>query len=215
MDGREEPDDAGVLPPRQGVDPTADWAAVPAQGPRRKRPLVPVREERELDPHDDGVAKGVGRNRPMTGAVLTLCPQWRRKPCYRTFLAGAAEIVMAEDAARESRMWAQAFAADARLLFVRSHIHKCMSTCYKHRGGGEAGDLVRVCRFNFNHEFEVVVFGRMPPRRMCKNERCVLRLHETPVHGDDGAEVRKVHPYLCPASAMRGKVPKFLRRGKA
>ena len=141
MDGSEEVDDVAALP-RKGENPSD----VIAQGPKRTRPFVAVQEDPELDPHqyqvNDGVAKllteGVARKRPQTRSCLSLCPQWRRKPRYRTLADGQAVMCQSESAEKDASNWKYAFGRDARKNMVRSSIHKCKNTCWKHCGAGDA-----------------------------------------------------------------------------
>ena len=128
MNGWLEPDDRLLLPAPQGAPRDADWVQAEAFGPCRKRPYVPLADV-EPDPHDNGTAYRISRRLPMTGAHLTLQPQWRRKPRYRTMPSGEAEIYMGDSALADSQSWSRSFALDARLDYIRSHIHLCKNTC--------------------------------------------------------------------------------------
>ena len=185
------------------------WAFDKPQGPRRMRPHVPQAPP-ELDPHQVGRDFRESRQAPLTGAHLSLQPDYRRKPPYRTLSDGSCRVWMREDVRAESRVWATRF---ARRCFVRSHIHKCMNTCYKHRGGGEDGDLVRVCRFNFHHEYHTVAHARRTPPRQCsRDSSCPLRRSDARLATEPE---RPVHPDHCPPPARAGEVHRFLRQGKA
>ena len=218
MDGQVEEDDDTVLPPKANA-PNVSWAKDPARKAQRRRPLVEVADEPELDPHDyvgrdksSGklLDKKVARTLPMKGACLSLCPQWRRKPRYQTLGDGRAVMCHGEIGALGcAARWKRAFAFDSRLNMVRNHIHKCKATCYKHArdGGG------RVCRFDFCHEFFVCIFGRRAPRRKCTRANC-------PCKGDlvfDNELSKKVpvHPHHCPPRAMVGRLVGKLRNGKS
>ena len=214
MDGSAEVDDVAVLPPR-ATESQAPWATAEGQGPSRRRPFVALQENAELDPHDyenrDVRGKllppSVARKKSMRGACLSLCPQWRRKPAYRTLPDGTARMCVAEGADFDAEKWKRAFAADARMNYIRSHIHRCGNTCWKNRHSGG-----RVCRFNFNHEFFVIAFGRQAPRRVCKRKDCCLKGQF--IQGSAGSSDILVHPDHCPPPAMRGKIKSFLRKGK-
>ena len=218
MDGQVEEDDATALPPKANA-PNVSWAKDPSERAQRRRPLVEVADDPELDPHDyvgrdrsSGklLDRKVARALPMKGACLSLCPQWRRKPRYRTLGNGRAVMCHGEIGALGcAAKWKRAFALDSRLNMVRNHIHKCKATCYKRAGDAEK----RACRFNFNHEFFVCIFGRRAPRRKCTREKC-------PCKGDlvfDNKLSKKVpvHPHRCPPRAMVGRVLAKLRNGKA
>ena len=117
----------------------------------------------------------LSRRADMTGAHLCLLPQWRRKPPYRTLPSGLAEICIADAPQEDSSRWKCCFALDARLGFVRSHIHRCQETCWKHSGGGAPGDVIRVCRFGFNHEYATLLYRPRDPnpmRNVCRSKKC-------------------------------------------
>jgi predicted RNase H-like HicB family nuclease len=91
-----------------------------------------------------------------------------------------------------------------------------MNTCWKHQGGGQAGDPVRVCRFGFYHVHEVVYFQRRSPGvlRVCRKPGCSLQLEGATLKTDRGSS-EKVHPLYCPPDAPSGRIKKWLRKGKA
>jgi hypothetical protein len=88
--GGEEADDLGDV-----------GQELPSQGPKRQRPFVAVQKNLELDPHNhkdrdvsgELVHKQVAFRQPITGACPSLCPQWRRKPMYRTRADGMCSVV--------------------------------------------------------------------------------------------------------------------------
>ena len=213
-----EDDDLGVKPPPVWAPKTLSseygperWAFDEPQGPRPRRAHVPVVPP-ELDPHQVGRDYRESRQAPLTGAQLSIQPDYRRKPPYVTLPDGTSQIWMLEELRDESKKWARRFAADARRCFIRSHIHKCMDTCYKHRGGGAGGDPVRVCRFNFNHEYHVVVYARRPPPRECRlGGACPLHQNDVRLVTDPE---QRVHPQHCPVHPQAGELKKWLRRGK-
>jgi hypothetical protein len=204
-DGGDEDHDLASVPPQKGAE------ALDVQGPRRRRPLVPLHEEAELDPHDYEDRKVGGRliarnaryTKSLKGACLCLCPQWRRKPCYRTLPNGEAEIVLAESESVDALRWKTAFAKDARLNYIRSHVHKCKPTCWKHKAAGDASRFIKVCRFHYNHDFETIVVGhRKPPRKCDLDDACPLRK-------------TGLHPHRCPVQPLKAPITKkFLRLGR-
>ena len=119
---------------------------------------------------------------------------------------GSAEMWLHETEDVDARRWARCFGKDARLCFIRSHIHRCMNTCWKYSGGGKDGDYVRVCRFNFNHEYHVLIQARRPPAKKCKaGDSCCLRLvvHRGCAHEGGCGDVTIV-PAFDAASEFQG-----------
>ena len=204
MDGRMEEEDAAAMPPpqksaKQVVDAEVvlDWRTEPARGPARRRPLVEVVAE------------------DLSDRVLSRNPLYRRLPDYATDASGEARMVGIADEGEESRAYAQAFAEDVRQCVSLSHLHQCKNTCWKHAGGGSVGDKIRVCRFNFFREYEVVYYPRRWPNRIkCRNEACHNKKCHKMMRGPDGGQI-PVHPEHCPADVPVGHVRKFLRTGKA
>jgi hypothetical protein len=86
----------------------------PPCGPRRQRPFAPLGPP-EPDPHAAAHEFPRCRRVPMTGSHLTLQPQYRRKPPYRTMTDGSAVIHIADAAEDDALNWARHFAEDARL----------------------------------------------------------------------------------------------------
>ena len=128
--------------------PETDWVFREPEWPRRQRVYVPSAPP-ELDEHQKGKSFRDAEKADMTGARATLMPTYRRKPPYVTLANGCCVMHMAESQSEDSKIWRGAFARDARSCFVLSHVHKCKNTCFKHKGGGKAGDRIRICRFNF------------------------------------------------------------------
>ena len=226
-----EPDDLSVSPanpmwlPRvirpEDREQGLRWAFADPQGPRRVRPCVPLAPA-EPDPHQRDADYLTSRKTAMTGAHLSLAPSYRRKPPYVTLSDGRCVFRFAEDAVRESRMWALCFVADARRCFVRSHIHRCQNTCFKRRGSTSAEGKVRICRFGFHHEHHMTGFARRPAASQCTLGAACACLHETLPDGTvrehlvraGPFEGMSVHPRFCPARVQAGQVRKFLRQGK-
>ena len=175
MNGLLEYEDRVPLPPSKKEQSDAEWVRAEPFGPLCRRPFVPL-AEKEPDPHEQLQPEyRLSRREPMTGGHLSLLPQWRRKPPYRTLPSGEAEMHMSDEVGEDCVRWSRSFALDARLCYVRSHIHKCQSTCWKHSGGGVPGDVVRVCRFNFNHEHTTVLYRpRNPDPKVnrCRSKKC-------------------------------------------
>ena len=122
----------------------------------------------------DGVASagGVGALGMVLGYLQVVETQGRGSlnSHMLVWTVGDVRVVtwMAERAVHESRMWASCFAADARLCFIWSHIHKCMNTCWKDARGGKPGDFVGICGFGYG-------------------DGCCLR----------GKGARLLHPHFC------------------
>ena len=215
-DGRLEVDDLLVKAahPRYLTVRNQDkaWIRAEPQGPRRARPRVPVVES-EVDPHQRGRSWKEARKAGQTGAVCTLQPCYRRLPPYRILGDGTCVVCVAEGAERDAKLWSRCFGLDARRCFVRSHLHRCMRTCFKHKRSGEEGDLVRVCRFGFNREYHVALYARPNPERHCGRANCFMA--GCRVKGDGERAGKLVHPQFCPAPAAGAEVKKFLRAGKA
>ncbi len=207
--GVPETDDLALPEAPQGSPECEAWVSAPPQGPRRLRDYAPV-APKEPDPQELAEGWPACRRVALTGAHLCLLPQYRRKPPYVRLADGTASVHVAEDARAEAHLWAECFFSDARLCFVRSHIHRCMNTCFKHAKGGEAGG-VRVCRFNFHRDYVTVVFARRAPRRACARERCPM-LGAKVVAGEHAGQ--PVHPNRCPAVAQGGTEWKRLRPGR-
>ena len=197
MDGRPEEEDFCIKPPPEsggkdgktrGEDSTP-WRVNAAQGPVRQRPLVALQSE-----------PAVIRN------PCSAMPGYRRLPSYRSLPAdarGEAEVVGLGDVLEESVMYARHFGKDARQCYIQSHVHRCMNTCWKYRGGGKTGDVVRLCRFGFYHIHEVLWYPRLRPAKKCQRPDCCLKANVS------------VHPSHCPPLPPQGEVRKFHRHGKA
>ena len=164
MNGWLEVDDVVMLPPPASAPAHEAWVSEAPAGPVRKQPFVPLAPP-EPDPHERGCDWRTSRHTPMTGSHLSLLPQWHRKPPYRTLLSGEAEMKMSDDPAIDDSLWKRCFALDVRLCVVRSHLHRCTNTCWKHSGGGQAGDPIRICRFNFQHDYVRLFYRRRDPKR--------------------------------------------------
>ena len=122
-------------------------------------------------------------------------------------------MVSVQDGAEsDAKNWSKCFGADARRCFVRSHLHRCMKTCFKQKGSGDPAAEVRVCRFGFNHEYHVAVYARPKPQRPCKRENCCMKGCKVVAGRLKG---RAARPDLCPPPAAGAEVKKFLRSGKA
>jgi hypothetical protein len=212
MDGRQEEEDIGVKQPpasafkvgTTSVEEHIPWRDNEAQGPARLRPDVPLRVEP-----------------PLARNPCSAMPCYRRLPSYRSRAAdagGEAEVVGPGDAAEESRMYARHFGEDARRCYIQSHMHRCMNTCWKYRGGGKTGDPVRLCRFGFYHVHEVLWYPRLRlwPRKKCKRPDCCMKAQGAKRIDSAGRETQDfVHPYYCPAYPPQGDIRKFHRHGKA
>jgi hypothetical protein len=139
-------------PEKSFWNPKAQTATPCQEGPRRQQECV---ELQEADPR-------------LAVDVSVRQPQWRRLPPYRSSRArkGLARVVGVGDGLLEARRYARAFGRDARALYARHHLHRCMETCYKHSGGGKPGDKNRICRFGFYHIFESICFKRRWPNHV-------------------------------------------------
>jgi len=129
----------------------------------------------------------------------------------------------------EARRYARAFGRDARALYARNHMHRCMETCYKYVGGGKPGDKNRVCRFGFCHTFGSMSFKRRWPNQKCRRgDNCPFKdqpFHESVQRCDENCVEQSwakcktpcefIHPRHCPADVMGCEEKKWLRRGKA
>ena len=182
--------------------------------------------DKEPDPHEltaDGLLKGFveSRSTPITGSVASLLPQWRRKPPYRTLADGSAEMFFAGGSQADCGRWRFCFVRDARLNFIRSHLHVCQNTCFK----SDSDEQRVACRFKFFHEFEVLVHRPRPyKRRVCRRQYCPFQgkklcqvIKRFPVrrrHGGPKCD-DLMHPLFCPAVVPCGQVVRKLRRGKA
>ena len=248
VSGRVEPEDAACFPAPRRRSPAAEssreqppggdgalpiveeeeepWRVEEPRGPARCQSYVPLQQEQlGLDP------RGSRRDPCME------LPIWRRlPPCVVDELRGGrAALALGMDSDEETVLYARVFARDARDNFVRSHIHRCKNTCYKHSGGGKPGDACRICRFGFLHAREVVYYPRPWPKKLQRctlGPRCGLRQQEEcseeatsrpegPRGGDNlvlsgsrrrGAEA--VHPEHCPPPVPVGHVQRFVRKGK-
>ena len=77
------------------------------EGPKRQRPFAPLADP-EPDPHEQGAQYPAVFGVPLTGAHVTLQPQYRRKPAYRVVEAdGAAAMHFAECPGEEAHAWAR------------------------------------------------------------------------------------------------------------
>ncbi len=167
MDGALERDDLAVELPRRSKPDAALLETYRAWteglgGPRRLRSYAPLAPA-EPDPHEL-VGYPMSRDTPMTGAHLTLQPQYRRKPPYATMEDGSAQIVVPGDLVSEAQAWARYFLDDARMCAARSHNHRCGPTCWKLQKDGDEVRKVKVCRFGFWHEYETAVYSGVNSR---------------------------------------------------
>ena len=210
-DGGVEEDDLALLPAPAKAPRDAEWVRSdpPLHGPRRQRHFAPVKGP-EPDPQEVHHQWPACRRVAQTGAHLCLQPQWRRKPPYVCQPDGSARMHFAEDSAWEARRWARCFGLDARLCFVRSHIHRCMQTCWKHVRKGQAKE-VRICRFNFFQEYVTAAYRRCNPARRCKRNDCPMKDCKV-VAGD--LVGKPVHPTLCPSPPATVVEAKWHRRYK-
>ena len=160
---------------------TEPWATAPMQGCARFEPLVPTREEAdhpELDPHQY-VGGRIGgpveeekdvHKKAMTGACVCLNPQYRRKPPFVVHRADGQAVMLAQGVAakEDARRWKYEFFRDARKNIIRSHLHKCKPTCWKLSRDGDDKSIVRVCRFHFQHVYQVTRYTRFAPsQKLC------------------------------------------------
>ena len=189
-----------------GSDVKQAWVIDDPCGPSRQRPLVP----------EASALRKIGQ--------LSRNPRYRRLPpyCTKRDSEGRAAICcgMASEQ-EEAQLYGQSHMDDACVCFAQRHLHSCRKTCWKHAGGGSEGDEVRVCRFNFFHEHELVYYPRRWPRSIkCRNAACHYQ------HGKDGKPTEmadphqdgrfvRIHPERCPADVPVGVIRKRLRRGKA
>jgi hypothetical protein len=134
------------------------------QGPRRQRPCAPLADP-EPDPHEQRAQYPAVFGEPLTGAHVTLQPQYRRKPAYRVRADGTAAMHFAERPDEEARTWARCFARDARKCIIRSHLHRCGPTCWKHKTNDDAPQHCKVCRLGFWHEYETAVYSHPSRKR--------------------------------------------------
>ena len=206
MDGKLEDSDLlleyadGHLPPRGETPP------VP-QGPRRQRQFAPLADP-EPDPHEaEATDWRDGRRRPLTGAVAALLPAWRRKPPFQVRPDGSAEMWQAETAEEDASKWAKCFSEDSRACHMRSHLHRCMNTCFKYAKDDDPKST-RICRFGFYHAYETATYVLRRPRQQCSRQDCPMRVCTT-------WSGEQFHPFLCPPPAAQCKPFKRLRTGKA
>ena len=196
--GVEEVDDAG------GADEDVS-------GPKRRRPLVDATFDRhkddfnqELDPHEyvnrdctqPYLPRRESKTRSLRSPCVSLLPQWRRKPRYRTCANGQVRFLHSASDGEGARRWARVFAWDSRLSHIRSHSHDCRATCLKGRSDGTAG--FRVCRFGYQHEFHVCDYGKKSADKICKAKNCCL-IGEVLKTSACGGKKGMVHPHHCPA----------------
>ena len=218
MDGKVETADAQVLRAPVQAFPSKDqeaarvrvpWRDDPPCGPARKRPYAALQAQEAQKPNP-----------------CSLQPQWRRLPCFLVDSAtGQARVAgLAGNRKAEARLFGKIFAFDARRNFCKSHIHRCMPTCYKHRGGGKPGDRIRVCRFDYFHVREVAAYPRRWEKqlRRCRSADCPRQKQGDRmwvVNQESGClKCVDVHPWHCAASAAvpgDKDVRKFFRKGKA
>ena len=126
------------------------------QGPRRVRPFAPLASP-EPDPHEQRAEYPASLREKLTGAHLTLQPQYRRKPPYRTGEDGTATMSFSDDIGVEARNWARCFGMDVRKCIIRSHLHRCGPTCWKYTKD-DVPQHCEVCRLGFYHEYETAVY---------------------------------------------------------
>ena len=166
-------------------------------------------------------------------------PAWRRLPPYESSASagGRALIMVHEEEDEEARLFSNAFVADARRNFVRSHIHKCKKTCFKN--SSKTGKGGQVCRFNFVHGREVLWYPRRWPKKLtpCRSLHCQMcqpdtdfdRKPHVPMSGfrsfaaGDNRNCKiscrqhpstPVHPHYCPADVPVGYICRVGVRGK-
>jgi hypothetical protein len=176
MTGVEEKDDAGAGDPE-------------VQGPKRRRPYIPATYgrqcdggnrdiNRELDPHmyvgrdcTNDLLPGTAHYKVgLKSSCVSLLPQWRRKPRYRTQANGHVLFLCPESSEESARRWSKAFALDSRLAYIRSHHHSCRTGCWKK--GADEGARFKICRYGFQHEFHVCDYGKKPANKVCKTKNC-------------------------------------------
>ena len=117
------------------------------QGPRRVRPFAPLASP-EPDPHEQRAEYPASLREKLTGAHLTLQPQYRRKPPYRTGEDGTATMSFSDDIGVEACNWARCFGMDVRKCIIRSHLHRCGPTCWKYTKH-DVPQHCKVCRLVF------------------------------------------------------------------
>ena len=197
----------------------ASWATAEPEGPARRRPYVALQPEPELDPHNYENRKVGGRlvNRSVahrqcqTGACGSLLPQYRRKPPYVTLANGRSAFVTGIRPELEAKRWRWVFFKDARMCVIRSHLHKCQPTCYKKAHSKDDKTGCKLCRFNFYHVYKVHAPGRRPFKK-CNDKRCPFMRAKRRVRISNRWE--SMHPFSCPARALKGRDWKCLRSGK-
>ena len=217
MDGKVETSDVQVLRAPLQAFPSKEqeaervrvpWRDDPPCGPARKRPYARVQAQEPLKPNP-----------------CSQQPRWRRLPRFVVDSAnGQARVAgVAANKKAESRVFRKVFAFDARRNFCKSHIHRCMPTCYQHRGGGKPGDHVRVCRFEYYHSREVAAFPRRWEKKLrrCRNPDCPRLKQGDKVWVVNPSSGRlkfvNAHPWHCavPAAVPGDKdVRKYFRKGK-
>ena len=133
------------------------------EGPLRQRPFAPLADP-EPDPHERGVQYSEMCGKPLTGAHVTLQPQYRRKPAYRVREDGTAAMHFFERPDEEAGTWARCFARDARKCIIRSHLHRCGPTCWK-LTKDDVPQHCKVCRLGFYHEYESAVYSHPARKR--------------------------------------------------
>ncbi len=126
------------------------------EGPRRQRPFAPLADP-EPDPHEQRAQYPAVFGEPLTGAHVTLQPQYRRKPAYRERAGGTAAMHFADRPEEEARTWARCFARDARKCIIRSHLHRCGPTCWQQKTNDDVPQHCKDCRLGFYHEYESAV----------------------------------------------------------
>ena len=217
MDSQVEPSDAQVLRApvqsfpsegEEGFKVHVPWRDDPPCGPSRKRPLAVLQGQE-----------------PRTPNPSSQQPPWRRllRFVVDAVTGQARSVVLAGSKKAEARIFAKIFSFDARRNFCKSHIHRCMPTCFPKNRNGKPGDRVRICRFGYYHSRGVAAYPRRWEKKL---RRC--RKHDCPrerdkdriwVVGPDTGRTRlvDVHPWHC---AVKAAVPadkdvrRYFRKGK-
>ena len=196
----------------------ADVQALRAPVQAFPRPEADVAEADVSVPWRDDLPRGPSRKRPHACLQAqephypnpcSQQPRWRRLPRYMVdSISGEARTVglpMGKEV--EARIFAKVFCADARRNFAKSHMHRCMPTCFQHRGGGKTGDRIRICRFGHYYGREVAAFPRRWPKKLkrCRNHDCPRKRDGDRlwvIHPKTGRlQCVDAHPWHCAASA--------------
>ena len=217
MDGQVESADAQVL--------RAPVQAFPAEGEEGFKVHVPWRDDPPCGPSRKRPFAVLQGQEPRTPNPSSQQPAWRRLPRFvvDSVTGQARSVGLAGSKKAEARIFAKIFSFDARRNFCKSHMHRCMPTCFPTKKSGKPGDQVRICRFGFYHFREVAAYPRRWPKKLrrCRKQDCPRERHRDKIWVVEPKSGRlrlvDVHPWYC---AVKAAVPsekdvrRYFRKGK-